>query len=47
MLPFCFMATLMSTVCGSILSSASKDVTYWWAEYDLMEMFPNIPREEV
>ena len=21
--------------------------TYWWAEYDLVEMFPNIPRAEV
>ena len=28
-------------------SQREQDVDYWWVEYDLVEMFPNIPREEV
>ena len=28
-------------------SQATQELTYWWVEYDLVEMFPNVPREEV
>ena len=28
-------------------SQTAQEVDYWWVEYDLVEMFPNIPREEV
>ena len=34
------------SVIQSEKSQTTQGLTYWWAEYDLVEMFPNIPREE-